>query len=400
MDVSMKKFVESSVSNSFGLSIDDLANKVKSYGRFSAWLNGDVSRIKNILEIVKAAGVSPAFFAAYERTEGYNSAWGWLNHTSVNGSPETDAASVAAWVASQSRNMSDAPAWIDFANYKDFVPQSVKNEGNAHFASLSSGSIGRVVIAGTAAAAWEVYYPQGLRAEYNGVQDYGTPLQHMINYINEWGGNISGGGGGDGSGTQLAVFPADIINVSQGEYGAFSHYAGSSQELAIDFVFPHTRYPLSAPFDSVVLDVLDEYAQVNWKSTVPVMGANGVVYDSLVYTIIHDHNYHRWSVGDTIKKGEHIGNSGNAGYSTADHLHLQVMESTEHPWPTPVSVQRHIYDIFAVNGVDIINGSGYDWKTSDYQDGTGGGSDPGEDDTAQQNDIIPLLMSGALNGWH
>lgn len=401
MDAGMKRFVESSVSNSFGLSIDDLANKVKSYGRFSAWLNGDVSRIKNILEIVKAAGVSPAFFAAYERTEGYNSAWGWLNHTSVNGSPETDAASVAAWVASQSKNMSDAPAWIDFANYKDFVPQSVKNEGNAHFASLSSGSIGRVVIAGTAAAAWEVYYPEGLKAEYNGVQDYGTPLQHMINYINEWGGNISGGGGGgDGSGTQLAVFPADVINVSQGEYGAFSHYAGSSQELAIDFVFPHTRYPLSAPFDSVVIDVLDEYAQINWKSTVPVMGANGVVYDSLVYTIIHDENWSRWSVGDTISKGEHIGNSGNAGYSTADHLHLQVMESETHIYPTPVSVQLHIYDIFAVNGVDIINGNGYDWKTSDYQDGTGGGSDPGEDIPGQQNDIIPLLMSGALNGWH
>lgn len=399
-NVKMKNFVESPVSSEFGLTIDQIAEQCKSWGRFNAWLNQDVPRIRQILTIVQENGVSPAFFAAYERTEGYNASWGWLNHTSVNGSPETDAASVAAWVASQSRSTSDGPAWIDFANYNDFVPESVKASGDAHFSTLPLGTIGRVVIAGTAAATWEVYYPNGLKAEYNGVQDYGAPINHMIQYIEEWGGNISGGGSLPG-GAQLAVFPANIINISQGEYGAFSHYSGSNQELAIDFVFPTPRWPLSAPFDSEVIGVLDEFAQVNWRSTVPVMGADGTLHDSLVYTIIHDHDYHRWSVGDTIKKGEHIGNSGNAGYSTADHLHLQVMSGTEHPWPTPVSVQLHIYDVFAVNGVDIVNGAGYDWKTSDYQDGTDGGGDPGTDPgTDTGGDIIPLLLSGALNGWY
>src|SRR5699024_10761508 len=180
------------VSDSFGLSVDDIADKVKNYGRFSAWLGGDVTKIKRVLNIVKDNGVSPAFFARYEKTEGYNSSWGWLNHTRPQGDYYQDAENVAKWIVSQSNNTTDKPAWIDAGNPKDFVPQSVKNEGNKHFASLPKGTIGRVIIAGTAAATWEVYYPKGLLKEYNGVQDYGKPITSIAKTIKDWGGASSG----------------------------------------------------------------------------------------------------------------------------------------------------------------------------------------------------------------
>ena len=138
MDAKMKLFVESNISNDFGLSISEVANHSKNHGRFSAWLNSNVSDIIQVLTIVKDAGVSPAFFAAYEKTEGYNSKWGWLNHTSINGTPAQDAQSVSDWIVTQSKNMTDNPAWIDYANYNDFVPQSVKDEGNAHYQNLPS----------------------------------------------------------------------------------------------------------------------------------------------------------------------------------------------------------------------------------------------------------------------
>lgn len=192
MDTKMKLFVESNISNDFGLSISEVANHSKNHGRFSAWLNSNVSDIIQVLTIVKDAGVSPAFFAAYEKTEGYNSKWGWLNHTSIKGTPTQDAQSVSNWIVTQSKNMTDNPAWIDYANYKDFVPQSVKDEGNAHYQNLPSGTIGRVTIAGTAAATWEVYFPNGLKKEYNGIQDYGAPLTNMMNTIESWGGTIDG----------------------------------------------------------------------------------------------------------------------------------------------------------------------------------------------------------------
>ncbi|HSH52027.1 MAG TPA: hypothetical protein VK982_09935, partial [Bacteroidales bacterium] len=72
-DPQLREFVHSNISKSFGLSVETVAIKCKNWGRFKAWLSSDVSRIKKVLNIVKDEGVSPAFFAAYEKTEGYNS---------------------------------------------------------------------------------------------------------------------------------------------------------------------------------------------------------------------------------------------------------------------------------------------------------------------------------------
>ena len=192
-DERMRNFVHSKVSNDFGLTVEVVADKCKSYGRFSSWLNGDTGLIIEVLNKVKENGVSPSFFASYEKTEGYNSSWGWLNHTTPQGNYLQDSDSVSQWIVTQSNNTTDQPAWIDFANYNDFVPSAVKTAGNADFNGMPAGSIGEVVIAGTAAATWEVYYPNGLKAEYNGVQDYGAPINAMMDSIEEWGGSISGG---------------------------------------------------------------------------------------------------------------------------------------------------------------------------------------------------------------
>lgn len=184
-------------------------------------------------------------------------------------------------------------------------------------------------------------------------------------------------------GTQLAIFPMDVIYITQGEYGSFTHYPGSNQELAIDFAgwadgvterIP--RYPLRAPFDSEVIDIYHQYAQVIWRSTVPVMAVNGTKYDVLTYTIVHDDNIYRWSIGDRVSKGDFIGYTGTAGLTQRDHLHLQVFNADYHPWPTPLNTQLHIYDIFDTSDVTIYNGFGYPWKTSNYQDGSGGGIRP------------------------
>ena len=104
-DVKMRKFVHSNVSEEFGLSVREVAEKCKSYGRFKAWLNSDVNLIIEVLNKVKSNGVSPSFFASYEKTEGYNSSWGWLNHTTIKGNPVEDADSVSKWIVNQSKNI-------------------------------------------------------------------------------------------------------------------------------------------------------------------------------------------------------------------------------------------------------------------------------------------------------
>ena len=192
----MRAFVDSPVSKEFGLSISQVANKVKGYGRFKSWLGGDVSKIEQVLQIVKENGISPTFFGAYERTEGYNPEWGWLNHTRQKGDYFQDADSVSKVVKTASNNMSSKPSWVDYGHPVDFVPESVKTAGNEHFSNLPKGTIGRAFIPLTAAGAWQVYYPNGLKKEYNKVRDYGAPLSIMIKAIEEWGGVIGDSGGG------------------------------------------------------------------------------------------------------------------------------------------------------------------------------------------------------------
>ena len=195
-DPKIRAFVDSPVDEDFGLSVAQVAEKAKKYGRFKAWLGGNVNYIKEVLEVVKANGVSPAFFASYERTEGHTSPLGWLNHTKQKGDYFQDANYVSNVVKTASNNMSSNPSWIDYGNPVDFVPSSVKTAGNEHFSNLTKGTIGRAFIPLTAAGAWEVYYPNGLKKEYNKVRDYGKPLSIMVNTIEEWGGVIGNTGGG------------------------------------------------------------------------------------------------------------------------------------------------------------------------------------------------------------
>ena len=214
-------------------------------------------------------------------------------------------------------------------------------------------------------------------------------------------------GSGDGGGTdgrQLAVLPIDYVHVTQGEYGPFSHFRGSGQELAIDFIFPTNRYPAKAPFDIEVMDRRDNYATVVWKNTRPVMGANGVKYDQLHIIVIHDWNFKDYNIGDTRKKGEvfyHSGSeTGGGGVSTGDHLHLEVMKGHKYQFPPPSSNQLHIYEVFDTKHVKTwVDKGGYTWLESDFVDGEDGGSTE-PDSPNKKDDWIDLLVVNAVNGWY
>lgn len=245
IEAKMKAFIESPVSANFGLTIDVVAEKCKTYGRFASWLNSDTTKIKEVLTKVKSNGVSPAFFASYEKTEGYNSSWGWLNHTTPNGGYLNDSDTVSQWLVTQSTNTTDSPAWIDYANYNDFVPADVKQAGNTHFAGMKSGSIGKVVIAGTAAATWEVYYPNGLKASYNGIQDYGAPIGIMLSTIETWGGSLTG---------DPSTPPVDPVDYTSIITSAVTIVENGEKELSSSFTVDTDGLS-----DSIILGLKDIY---------------------------------------------------------------------------------------------------------------------------------------------
>lgn len=159
----------------------------------------NANNIGEITSVVKAAGVSVVFFYAYAANEG-GGAGGFINHYSSDaaGGGVGNATVDAKYLADQSKIMNSIPSWIDAGNPVDFVPQNIKDAGNADFQSMPSGTVGRAYIPATAATTWEVYYPNGLKAAYNKVQDYGSPLQQTIQNIQKMGGDPAQGGSSSG----------------------------------------------------------------------------------------------------------------------------------------------------------------------------------------------------------
>lgn len=302
------------------------------------------------------------------------------------------------WAVSKGLDPRDGDSQLDRIDYEvqqniQWIPTPNYPETYAEFRS-STQSMDYLVPAFT----WNYERPD---AE-SGQQSMSDRIAFAKRCLNEL--DFSGSGGGSTDGTQLAVLPIDYVHVTQGEYGPFSHFKGSGQELAIDFIFPNNRYPAKAPFDIEVMDRRDNYATVVWKNTRPVMGANGVKYDQLHIIVIHDWNFKDYNIGDTRKKGEvfyHSGSeTGGGGVSTGDHLHLEVMKGHTYQFPPPSSNQLHIYDVFDTKHVTTwVDKGGYTWLESDFVDGSdGGATDPDSPD--KKDDWIDLLVVNAVNGWY
>lgn len=167
---------------------------------------------------------------------------------------------------------------------------------------------------------------------------------------------------------EIAQFPMDMIAITQGENGSYSHMG----TLCIDFVGTSLEYPYYAPCEVICRAVNDYYGYVIWSTTKPVLCADGVARH-FTFSCIHD-NWIWQRVGDVLSKGSYMGATGNNGpTSTGDHWHLQVIEGNEflgfttnaQGASTLVGKELHIYDVFSVEGVRIIDGNGYDWKIQD-----------------------------------
>ena len=194
----IKAFCKAPINATFGLTTDELWKKINwantATSRFYYWCHDNESEVKAVWKKCQEKGVSPIWFTAYEFVEGYNSSLNWLNHFQYRPplDPLGDCATTCDWIISTSQNSNLSPAWDDpFGGTVGIVPQSVRQNGNAEYAKWGLGTIGHVYGAGTAAAAWAIWYPQGLKAEYNGVQNYGNPLAQCVDLIKSWGGSLS-----------------------------------------------------------------------------------------------------------------------------------------------------------------------------------------------------------------
>ena len=156
---------------------------------------------------------------------------------------------------------------------------------------------------------------------------------------------------------QQAIFPLDIMNITQDEYGDTSHQG----RLAMDFVGTSSKYPYNAPFDAELIGKYPSWAGMVWRSQEKVKFANGRE-SFVVLRAIHECNP-TYSVGDTIQQGEHMGRTGICGNVTGDHVHFEAW--TGKVDDTDPDKAIHLYDLFVVpESVEIIEDKGHDWKSS------------------------------------
>lgn len=127
---------------------------------------------------------------------------------------------------------------------------------------------------------------------------------------------------GDG---EYAIFPADILSVTQGAYGEYNSFSHNGQtgfyQMAFDFSSDSSDY--YAPFSGTIVDIKESYNAVCLQSDGKVHWANGE-YDYMSVVFVHDNDISDLWVGKHINQGEVFYQPGVKGYADGSHVHLCV----------------------------------------------------------------------------
>lgn len=279
----IKAFCQAPIDAMFGLTVNELWKNIDwantPTARFYYWCHDNESEVKAVWQKCLDKGVSPVWFTAYEFVEGYNRSLNWLNHFQYRPplDPVGDCATTCDWIVATSKNPNVSPAWDDpGGGTVGMVPQSVRQNGNAEFAKWGLGTIGHVYGSGTAAAAWAIWYPQGLKAEYNGVQNYGNPLSQCVDYIKSWGGSLSDYG---------AESSPDKPNNPQDNNTGSNNIANATTGIlnGLSGVFSDLLKSVDGIFDQVFDEIMELFTKsLSAKSPVDYF-SNGILHIKTVY---------------------------------------------------------------------------------------------------------------------
>ena len=169
-------------------------------------------------------------------------------------------------------------------------------------------------------------------------------------------------------GYEVALFPLEYINISQGENGGTSHQGS----YAVDFLGWGSngrvyQCPCYAPCKIKVVYASSGTYRI-FESVNKVHLADGSL-DYLTIWFSHCDDNSPYYLGRVINQGEQCNSTGTNGNVTGDHSHIickkgrytgQTLLPSGH-WT--LTGQSHIYNCLYVNDTTIVNGYGYNWRT-------------------------------------
>lgn len=165
----------------------------------------------------------------------------------------------------------------------------------------------------------------------------------------------------DAQGNEVCLFPLEYMYISQGEH----------QLKAIDFLGWNSQgrvYDCEcyAPFSGSVVYTGNDHNMIYWSDS-PVRFADGTL-DYATILVAHSMTAPA-GVGTHFTQGDLWYHTGNYGQSTGDHLHMEVAKGHV-MWASGglnLNNPYSMYDMMSVNDTTLVNGYGYNWRTSILQ---------------------------------
>lgn len=192
-------------------------------------------------------------------------------------------------------------------------------------------------------------------------------------------------------GYQVLGFPMEIMNITQGNNGQFSHQGVN----ALDIAGRDTGIePTFAPCDMHYV-ANDSYTNGNaifFESNGEVMFADGTI-NFATFMFIHDDYIADILAVQNFEQGQEFGDEGTAGYATGNHCHFEVAKgkfthmydrNAQGTYHLPNSISADLACV--IDGTTIIDGNGMNWRTlSDLAQGATPNETPS--DEPMLNDI-------------
>lgn len=202
----------------------------------------------------------------------------------------------------------------------------------------------------------------------------------------------------DGLGIQVLLYPSTTVNITQSANGSYSHMGVTSiddngGELGITQFY--------APCDLKLVAIMD-WAEnpLIWQSLKPVRLADGTV-ENITIRNMHEDDISRYRIGQVVLQGDNWIKEGNAGNSTGNHVHLEIIKG--HTTTLKLSSQGKyslgLYGVdqnpdsyYYVNDTPVIkieNGVQLYFVSYDGEQGGGGGH-------SGEFDILHAMLSKAF----
>lgn len=307
-----EEYARNMITAEFGVDYNKMYASWVNFGRIKAWGINNRAAFDELNAILRQNGVSPVFFWAYEGGEGYHPDLSFLNHFYTNGtSYQEECRRTAVWVKATS-NTNGNLAWYD-AQYPYYTsPPDKQAIGNAYMETTTNGMIARVMLQGTAAATWAMFDPNGLKKEYNQVQDYSDPFAHQISLIKSWQVELK------------YIRPMARYQVTS-EFGWREAPIGGGQEFhnAIDLATAGGGEPILASAAGEIVQAGNQY--YDWYGNYVVIRHADGLYTGYAHLSSITVNQ-----GQQVSQGQVLGYEGATGPVTGPHLHFQFMRKF---WP-------------------------------------------------------------------